>query len=386
MEDDMSRLKRRLLALGVFAALMVGSSINSRADVIKIGVFGPMSGDAAAHGNAEKEAVELAVKEKNAAGGIRGKQIEVIYGDDAGKPEEAVNVAKRLVARDDVSILIGSISSPASLAASQIAGQTQTPQIVVSGTAQKITTQGNKWVFRSPVPDTKLAGDLATFINEKFPSIKKVAFLYVNDDFGRGGFEAFKAKAQEYGIEIVDEERYARGDLDFTAQLGKIKASPAQALIEWSRYTEGALVAKQFQQLGMTMPRFGSDGVAIPKYIELGGEAVNGVFYMTHYSSATTGNIPAAQVFIEKFKKAYGTLPNAYNAEAYDAITIALLAIEKAGSEDKAAIRDALANVSFESVRGPFKFDSKGDPLLLTHVVKIVNGKETNGRDIAVQR
>ncbi|HZV20582.1 MAG TPA: ABC transporter substrate-binding protein [Hyphomicrobiales bacterium] len=382
----MSRLKRRLLALGVFAALMVGSSINSRADVIKIGVFGPMSGDAAAHGNAEKEAVELAVKEKNAAGGIRGKQIEVIYGDDAGKPEEAVNVAKRLVARDDVSILIGSISSPASLAASQIAGQTQTPQIVVSGTAQKITTQGNKWVFRSPVPDTKLAGDLATFINEKFPSIKKVAFLYVNDDFGRGGFEAFKAKAQEYGIEIVDEERYARGDLDFTAQLGKIKASPAQALIEWSRYTEGALVAKQFQQLGMTMPRFGSDGVAIPKYIELGGEAVNGVFYMTHYSSATTGNIPAAQVFIEKFKKAYGTLPNAYNAEAYDAITIALLAIEKAGSEDKAAIRDALANVSFESVRGPFKFDSKGDPLLLTHVVKIVNGKETNGRDIAVQR
>jgi branched-chain amino acid transport system substrate-binding protein len=383
----MTRLKSGLLSSGLLAlAMILGSGADAAADTIKIGVFGPMSGDAAAHGNAEKEAVELAVKEKNAAGGIRGKQIEVVYGDDAGKPEEAVNVAKRLVSRDEVMLLIGSISSPASLASSQVAGQTQTPQIVVAGTAQKITTQGNKWVFRSPVPDTKLAGDLATFINEKFPAIKKVAFLYVNDDFGRGGFEAFKAKAKEYSIEIVDEERYARGDLDFTAQLGKIKASPAQGLIEWSRYTEGALVAKQFQQLGMTMPRFGSDGVAIPKYIELGGDAVNGVFYMTHYSSATTGGIPAAQVFIEKFKKAYGTVPNAYNAEAFDAITMALLAIDKAGSEDKAAIRDALAGVSFESVRGPFKFDSKGDPLLLTHVVKIENGQETNGRDISVQR
>jgi ABC-type sugar transport system ATPase subunit len=96
--------------------------------------------------------------------------------------------------------------------------------------------------------------------------------------------------------------------------------------------------------------------------------------------------IPAAQVFIEKFKKAYGTVPNAFNAEAYDAMTIALLAIEKAGREDKAAIRDALAGVSFECVRGSFKFDSKGDPLLLTHVVKIENGQETNGRDISVQR
>jgi branched-chain amino acid transport system substrate-binding protein len=297
-----------------------------------------------------------------------------------------VNVAKRLTARDNVVLMIGSISSPASLAASQIAAQSQTAQIVVSGTAQKITTQGNKWVFRSPVPDTKLAGDLAAFIHEKFPNVKKVAFLYVNDDFGRGGFESFKLGAQKYGIEIVAEERYARGDLDFTAQLGRIKASPAQILVEWSRYTEGALVAKQFVQMNMTLPRFGCDGVAIPKYIELGGDAVNGVFYMTHYSSATTANIPAAQIFIAKIKKDYGKVPDAYHAEAYDAITMALLAIDKAGSENKAAIRDALSKTSFESVRGPFKFDEKGDPLLLTHVVKIVDGKETNGRDIPVQK
>jgi branched-chain amino acid transport system substrate-binding protein len=369
-----------------FAAFIMAAGMQAApAQSIKIGVFGPLTGDAAAMGSSEKEAVELAVKEKNDAGGIRGKKIEVIYGDDAGKPEEAVNVAKRLISRDEALITVGSISSPASLAASQISRQSETAQIVVSGTAQRITTQGNKWVFRSPVPDTKLVADLANFVHDKFPNLKKFAFLYVNDDFGRGGFEAFKAAGQKYGFEIVADERYTRGDIDFTAQLGRIKASPAQALVEWSRYTEGALIAKQYVQTGMDLVRFGSDGVASPKYIELGGPAVDGVYFTTHFSVATGADIPAAKVFIEKYQKAYGRVPDAYAAEAYDAITLALLAVEKAGKEDRAAIRDALAGISFESVRGPFKFDEKGDPLLLTHVVKIVGGKETNARNMAVQ-
>jgi branched-chain amino acid transport system substrate-binding protein len=136
----------------------------------------------------------------------------------------------------------------------------------------------------------------------------------------------------------------------------------------------------------MTLPRFGCDGVALPKYIELGGDSVNGVFYTTHYSAATTANIPEAQQLVAKIKQAYGKVADAYHSEAYDAITMALLAIEQAGSEDRGKIRDALSKVSFKSTRGPFKFDDKGDPLLVTHVVKIVNGKETNGRDIPVQK
>lgn len=379
----MRRLSLGSISLAAF--IMAAGMQAAPAQSIKIGVFGPLTGDAAAMGSSEKEAVELAVKEKNDAGGIRGKKIEVIYGDDAGKPEEAVNVAKRLISRDEALITVGSISSPASLAASQISRQSETAQIVVSGTAQRITTQGNKWVFRSPVPDTKLVADLANFVHEKFPNLKKFAFLYVNDDFGRGGFEAFKAAGQKYGFEIVADERYTRGDIDFTAQLGRIKSSPAQALVEWSRYTEGALIAKQYVQTGMDLVRFGSDGVASPKYIELGGPAVDGVYFTTHFSVATGADIPAAKVFIEKYQKAYGRVPDAYAAEAYDAITLALLAVEKAGKEDRAAIRDALAGISFESVRGPFKFDEKGDPLLLTHVVKIVGGKETNARNMAVQ-
>src|SRR5205085_7444851 len=119
------------------------------------------------------------------------------------------------------------------------------------------------------------------------------------------GFEAFKAAGQKYGFEIVAEDRYTRGDIDFTAQLGRIKASPAEAMVEWSRYTEGALIAKQFVQMGLSLPRFASDGVASPKFIELGGSAVDGVYYTTHFSVATADTIPAAKAFIDKYQKAY---------------------------------------------------------------------------------
>ena len=370
----------------IAAAFMIAASAQpSAADTVKIGVFGPFSGDAAAMGNSEKDAISLVVQEKNAAGGIRGEKIEPVYADDGGKPEEAVNTIKRLISRDEVLLNIGSISSPASLAASQVSRQSETAQIVVGGTAQRITTSGNKWVFRSPVPDTKLVADLVDFIHEKFPKVTKFAFLYVNDDFGRGGFEAFKAAGAKYGFEIVDEERYTRGDIDFTAQLERIKASPAQAMVEWSRYTEGALVAKQFVQTGLNLTRFGSDGIATPKFIELAGPAADGIYFTAHFSVATTTDIPVAKDFVAKFKKAYGRDPDSYAAEAYDAATMAVMAVEAADKPDRASVRDALAKVSFESSRGSFKFDDKGDPLLVTHVVKIVDGKETNARNMPVQ-
>jgi branched-chain amino acid transport system substrate-binding protein len=379
-------MRFRNVSSACIAALMLAAAVQaSAADTIKIGVFGPMTGDAAANGASEKDAVNLAVQEKNDAGGIRGEKIEPVYADDGGKPEEAVNAIKRLISRDEVLLNIGSISSPASLAASQVSRQSETAQIVVAGTAQRITTQGNKWVFRSPVPDTKLVADLVDFIHEKFPKITKFAFLYVNDDFGRGGFEAFKAAGAKYGFEIVAEERYTRGDIDFTAQLGRIKAGPAAAMVEWSRYTEGALVAKQYVQTGLNLVRFGSDGIATPKFIELGGSATDGIYFTSHFSVATAADIPAAKAFIAKYQKAYGKIPDAYAAESYDSIVMAIMAVEAAGKSDRAAVRDALAKVSFESTRGPFKFDEKGDPLLVTHVVKIVDGKETNARNMPVQ-
>jgi len=368
------------IGIAVAAAAVFALPPGEAAAQVKIGVFGPMSGDAAGYGQSLREAVELVVRDRNARGGLLGKKVEMVVGDDAGKPEQAVSVAKRLATGDEVVIMLGSISSPASLAASQVAQQTETPQIVISGTAQRITTQGNAWVFRSAVPDTKIAGDLADFVHEKFGDRKRIAYIYVNDDFGRGGIEAFRARAQRYGMESVADEKYTRGDLDFTAQWSRIKSANPDLVIDWSRYTEGALIARQRLQAGVSVPLLGSDGIAHPKYLELGGPAVNGVYYTTHFSPATAAGNKAAEALIERIRSTYNKGTDYVHAQAFDAATAAMLAIEKAGSTDKTKIRDALRTVEFDGVRGHFKFDQKGDPELVTHIVLVREGRETDGR------
>src|SRR5262249_3880259 len=162
----------------------------------------------------------------------------------------------------------------------------------------------------------------------------------------------------------VAEERYTRGDLDFASQLSRIRASGADFLIDWSRYAEGSLIIRQKAQMGIDMPYMGSDGQAHPKFRELAAAAADGARYPTHFSVATVGNNKAAQAFVEKIRATYNKDPDFVHAQAYDAITAAILAIEKAGTANREKVRDALRTVQFESVRGPFRFDEKGDPTL----------------------
>ncbi len=373
------RLGRRAL-LGVVsgAVLLAAGAGVARADV-KIGVFAPLTGNAAGYGQSLREAIELAVREKNEAGGVLGQKINLVVLDDAGKPEQGVNVAKRLANSEEVLVMLGSVPSPVSFAASQVALQTETPHFVVNSTAQRITTQGNPWVFRSSIPDTKLASDLADFLAEKYPGKKKIAFLYVNDDLGKGGYDAFTLRAQKIGLQIVVAEKYAGGDLDFTSQLSKIRDSGADIFIDWSRYVEGALIAKQARQMGIGMVHVGAEGLAHPKFIELAGEAAEGIMYETHFSLATAEGNKAGEALVTKIRAAYGKDPDFTHALAYDAITATFLAIEKAGSTtDRVKFRDALKTLQFDSTRGRFSFDQKGDPTLRPNIVMIKNGKEVS--------
>jgi branched-chain amino acid transport system substrate-binding protein len=181
-------------------------------------------------------------------------------------------------------------------------------------------------------------------------------------------------------MSIVSEERYSRGDLDFTGQLTRIRSTNPDALVEWSRYTEGALIHRQIKQMGWDLPRFGSDGIAAPAFLDLAKEAANGVIYPTHFSPATSTNLPAAQAFIALVRKTYNKPPDYVHAQAFDAANIAVAAIERAGSGDRTAVRNALRATDHQSVRGPFKFDQKGDPTLVTHMVRIADVKETDAR------
>ena len=141
-----------------------------------------------------------------------------------------------------------------------------------------------------------------------------------------------------------------------------------------------ALIQKQYKQMGLEILRFGCDGQALPKFRELAGDAANGMYYATHFSMATIGNLPTAQSFAKEFRAAYGKDPDFIDAEAYDAATAAILAIEKAGKVDRTAVRDALRHVDFDGTRGHFVFDNKGDPTFTAHIVLVKDGQETDGR------
>ncbi len=375
-------ITRRLLASVFAIGMAFGAPGSSKAaDPIKIGLFVPLTGGVASTGVAIREAVSMAIDEKNAAGGLLGRKIELVVADDAAKPEEATNIARRFATRDEVLLAIGSATSPVSLAAAQVFREAQVPQIVVTSTAQIITTQGNEWVFRSAAPDTKLIQDVVGFIKQKYPDVKKVALLSVNDDFGKGGINTFQNAVKPLGMEIVADERFASGDLDFTAQLTRIRDAKPDIIFEWDRYSEGSLIARQMVQMGMNkIPRFGSDSFAAPKYIELGGDAVNGVMYPSPFSLTVSAGTPEAQSLIKKLKAAYNKEPDYNHVQAYDAITIALAAIERAGKVDRAAVRDAIRKTDFQSPRGHFKFDAKGDPTFDTSIIRVVGQKETDAR------
>jgi branched-chain amino acid transport system substrate-binding protein len=376
----MKKHTRGIFTGSVAALALVLGAVAFAGEPIKIGAFGPMTGGAAGYGQSEREAIDLVVEEVNAAGGVLGRKIEILYGDDTGKPEQAVSIVKRFVTADQVILVLGGISSPSSMATSQVTQQEKVPQIIVASTAARITLGGNPWIFRSAVPDTKLAGDLADFLNEKFPKMKRIAAIYVNDDFGKGGFVAFAERAKRYGIQMVADEKYTRGDVDYTAQLTKIRAANPDAVLDWSRYHEGALIAKQVKQMGIRVPIFGGDGAAHPKYIELGGDAVEGASYVTHWSPSTSAHLPAARRLVEKIRAKYGKDPDYIHAEAYDAALVAVDAIKRAGSLDREKIRSAIAATDLEGTRGRIRFDKNGDPTFDTHVVKITGGKETDAR------
>ena len=182
----------------------------------------------------------------------------------------------------------------------------------------------------------------------RMPKLKRFGFLYVNDDFGKGGFDAFTEAGKKYGMSITAEERYSRGDLDFTAQFTSIRATNPDAIVEWSRYTEGALIHRQIKQMGWELPRFGSDGIAAPAFLDLAKEAANGVIYPTHFSPATSTEPSGGAGLHCARAKTYNKPPDYVHAQAFDAINIALAAIERANSADRTAVRNALRQTDYQ--------------------------------------
>lgn len=341
---------------------------------IKIGTIQPISGPVSAYGVQTKNAIEMAVAEINAAGGVLGQKLELVVADDEANPEKTVNAFKRQVTQDKIIGLVGALTSKCSLSITKEAQDRKIIMISPSSTNDTVTAAG-EYIFRACYNDSFQGQVCASFA---FNNLKgtKAAILYDNtNDYSKGLRDNFSAKFQELGGTIVAEEAYATGDADFSAQITKLKGTNPEVIFLPDYYNTVSLIAKQIRAAGITVPMLGADGW--DEIANNAGDEIVGCYYSNHYSpDADDAEVKA---FVEKYKAAYnGEIPNALAALGYDATYILVDAIVKAGSTDPAAIQAAMMETNKKFVTGQISFNELRNPVKSAVMVELVKGDEAN--------
>lgn len=342
-------------------------------DAIKIGEVGSMTGSEATFGISTHEGILLAVNQANAAGGINGKQLAVIALDDQGKPDEAATAVTKLITQDKVIAILGEVASSRSLAMAPIAQENKIPMITPSSTNPKVTEIGDH-IFRVCFIDPFQGTVMAKFAHENLKA-KKVAILRdVKNDYSVGLANFFVETFKKLGGDIVLDQSYSAGDIDFKSQLTAIRAKAPDAIFVPGYYTEVGLVARQARELGIKAPLLGGDGWDSPKLKEIGGSAMDGSYFSNHYSAEDKA--PHIQDFISKYKAAFGgKTPDGLAAAGYDAAVVLIEAMKKAPNLSTTDIRNAIAGTKdFQGVTGKITLNEKRDAVKSAVVLKVEGG------------
>lgn len=327
-------------------------------DVIKFGVYGPMTGDSAMWGEHLKRGVEFAVEEINAAGGVNGKKLEYIVGDDQGNPNQSTIIAEKFATNDELLFVIGSVGSGCTLAALPIFQKAGIMNISGSSTNTQLTKLGYENFFRIIVNDDEASRQQALIAIKEFDA-KKPALLWENSDYGIGVRDVWMKTFEEFGIEPVASESYVAGvDRDFSSQATKFKGAGADVVLTVGDYTAAALFAKQNHSLGLNAQIVACRGAASNQIIEIGGQDVEGVVMIAGYDPNDPEPIRAE--FTKKFTAKYGEAPTEWSSHGYDAINIVKLAIE-AGGTTRETLIEKMHDVEYQGVTGYTKFDETGD-------------------------
>jgi branched-chain amino acid transport system substrate-binding protein len=342
--------------VGALAAAAVASSV-AAAD-IKIGAAEALSGPAGQYGQSIKNGFELAVDEINAAGGVKGNKIVVQFEDEQGKKEQAIDVFKKLIFQDKVLMLFGPTLSNSAQAADPVAQAAKVVVFGTSNTADGITSIGDH-VFRNSVTEADVLPETLR-VAAKHAGVKKVAVLYGNDDvFTKSGYDAFKKALDDLKIPVTTTETFAKGDVDFKAQLTKIKAGNPDAIVLSALIAEGAPIMVQARQLGINLPFIGGNGMNSVKIFDLAKEKSDNLWVGSPWA---LGNQTAQnQHFVVAYTQKYKAAPDQFSAQAYDAMSIVAAALAKVKlsgnlEADRKALRDALPGVTHIGATGAFKF------------------------------
>ncbi|MGE0748091.1 MAG: ABC transporter substrate-binding protein [Rhodospirillales bacterium] len=359
----------------IAAALAAGVALSGSAlaqETIKIGIIQPLTGALAFDGNNGIKGAKLAAEEINAKGGVLGKKLELVVEDGQCKPAESVTAAEKLIVRDKVPVLHGAFCSGATLAVMPVAERNKVPLVTGVSSSPKLTEEKHPWFFRNAESELMTAQAFAGILYEKM-GMKSIYYLAVNDDWGRGTVGAFKEtfdafKAKTIGTEFVD-----RTASDFYTPLTKIRAANADVVIVVAETQAGSIIAKQAKELGLKSKIFGVGAWATPTFMNLAGEAGNGLLSGVVYAS--TMDSPRNKEFVAAHVKAYGEEPGKYNAAGYNTVNVIAQAIQRAGAADPEKIRDALEKTDYMSPNGHVKFDSHHQAVGLELVLVEIQNK-----------
>lgn len=346
----------KLSRIAVLAAASI--SATAYAADIKIGVAEALTGGAAQYGIAIRNGFQLAAEEINAKGGVGGNRLQLVIEDEQGKKEEAITVFKKLIFQDKVLMIFGPTLSNSMFAAGPVANIAKVVAFGTSNTANGITDVG-PYIFRNSVMESDVL-PVTVAAATKHYGIKKVAVIYGNDDaFTKSGYDVFKKVLGDQKIPVTTTETYVKGDVDFKAQLTKIKGGNPDAVVCSCLAEEAANIMLQARGLGIKAPFIGGNGFNSPKMFEVSKLAGEGTFVGSPW--ANTNPAPVNQKFVAAYKQKYGADPNQFAAQAYDAMNIAataLQAVKLSGNleADRQALRDALPKVTMNGATGPFKF------------------------------
>ncbi len=346
-----------------------GDATSEASNEIVFGEYGSMTGSESTFGIATHKGIMMAVDDTNNKGGVKGKKIRVVSYDDQGKADEAVTTVTKLITQDKATLLLGEVASSRSIAAGAVAQQAKIPMISPSSTNPKVTQLG-EYIFRVCFIDPFQGSVMAKFASNNLSLKKAAVFRDIKSDYSVGLANFFTEEFKKLGGEVSIDVAYSGGDLDFKAQLTKIKEKKADLLFVPGYYTEVGLIAKQARELGLKATLLGGDGWDSEKLTQIAGESILGSYFSNHF--APEDKNPMVQNFVSQYKAKYNEVPNGLAAMGYDAALVAIDALKRSTDFSPKAIRDAIAATkNFPAVTGIITINEERNAVKPAVVLKV---------------
>jgi branched-chain amino acid transport system substrate-binding protein len=353
----------RFISMMLMPVLVLSlSGMAFAAPPIKIGALFAVTGPASFLGEPERNTALMVIDEINKAGGVKGRKLQLIAYDTQGDATKAVQAATRLIKEDNVVAIIGPSTTGDSMAIIPLVEKAQIP-LISCAAGSKITDPVKKWVFKTAQNDSLAVAKIFDYLKKH--KLSKVAILTVSDSFGSSGREQLKSQAVSYGLQIVVNDTYSPKDTDMTAQLTKIRGSQAQALICWGTNPGPAVIARNARQLGLKIPLYMSHGVSSKKFIDLAGDASEGIILpsgrvlVADLLPGSDKQKKSLLAYVKDYQKHYKAEGDHFGGHAWDAVMLLKGALDK-GADSPSAIRDQLELTrNFAGIGGVFGFSAQ---------------------------